>query len=81
MGIVGKVITMGIVSKAIAMGFVSKVIAMGIVSKATTIDAPDDGALEAPSLDGNAAVDAPGSATNATTLTGVTPYSDHLVCK
>ena len=50
-------------------------------SKASAMNAPDDCALEAPSLDGDVALDAPGSATTATTSTGVTPYSDHLVCK
>ena len=37
-------------------------------SKASAMNAPDDCALEAPSLDGYGALDAHGSATTATTL-------------
>ena len=49
-------------------------------SKVFTIDAPDDSARKAPALDWDEALGAPGSATTATTLTGVNLYSDHLVC-
>ena len=60
-------------------------------SKATTMKAPHNGALEAPArdsdgskapaLDGDVALDATGFLTTVPTLTGVTTFSDHLVCK
>ena len=80
MGIVSKVIAMGIVSKATIMdtdkikeapdGAVIKVPAVSINEPK---DALDGGARKAPALDGDAALDAPGSSTSATISTGVTP--------
>ena len=49
-------------------------------SKVFAMDTPDNGARKAPALDGDKVLDAPGSATTATTSTGVTLCIQTIWC-